>query len=122
MGYTDRRKVSDRVATEIPVTVTTILDSGAAWITNLSEHGALISGASAPVGMQVQIDYRGQTLFGVVAWTEDDRCGVRLPMGLGEGPLTRIYTTARMASEIDAMHANGLARPRTALFGRRGIA
>lgn len=90
-----------RIPVEIPVHVDSVLVAGDAIITNLTEHGALIEGMSLPKGMQFQIEYAGQVLFGVVAWAENDRFGARFPFVLNDGPL---YTRLQQAVLDHEMH------------------
>ncbi len=83
-----------RIPVDIPVRIDSVLVAGDAIISNLTEHGALIEGMSLPKGMQFQIEYEGQILFGIVAWAEDDRFGARFPFVLHDGPL---YTRLQQA-------------------------
>jgi hypothetical protein len=76
-----------RIETEIPVTVTTVLASVEASITNLAEHGAQIIGVTAPEGTRIQIDYLEQTIFAITRWSEVDRMGVGFLFPLAEGQL-----------------------------------
>jgi len=48
-----------RIAVDIPVVVTTVLDSLEGTIVDLSEGGAQIAGCGLPVRSQCQIDYDG---------------------------------------------------------------
>ena len=83
-----------RIPVDIPVRIVSVLVSADANLRNLTEHGALIEGLSLPRGAQFQIEYDGQTLFGIVAWAEDDRFGTRFPFVLDDGPL---YTRLQQA-------------------------
>ena len=85
-----------RIAVDIPVTITTVLDSFEATIIDLTEYGALIAGPAPRKGTQFQIDYQGQTLFGFVIWAEIDRFGARFPFNLHDGPLYRALEQARI--------------------------
>ena len=80
-------RLSRRIEIDIPVTVTTVLASVDASITDLTEHGAQIHGCSAPEGTRIQIDYLEQTIFAISRWTEVDRMGVRFLFPLAEGQL-----------------------------------
>lgn len=127
-----------RIPVEIPVHVDSVLVAGDAIITNLTEHGALIEGMSLPKGMQFQIEYAGQVLFGVVAWAENDRFGARFPFVLNDGPLyTRLQQAvldhemherrerkaivAEMPTETVFRPALATMRRPAAGFGRRGL-
>ncbi|MFO1259547.1 MAG: PilZ domain-containing protein [Sphingomonadaceae bacterium] len=127
-----------RIPVEIPVHVDSVLVAGDAIITNLTEHGALIEGMSLPKGMQFQIEYAGQVLFGVVAWAENDRFGARFPFVLNDGPLyTRLQqavlendlrerrerqaTSVEMPMEPVFRPALATLRRPAAGFGRRGL-
>ena len=95
---------------------------------DLTEYGALIEGPSLPEGTQFQIEYRGQTIYGFVVWTEHDRFGARFPFALCEGPLHERLEQARIEHEIHrrgghAASANTIGAPSRPLptFGRRGL-
>jgi hypothetical protein len=117
-----RRK--DRITVDIPVVVTTVLDSFDASILDLTEYGALIAGPAPRKGTQFQIDYEGQTVFGFVIWAEVDRFGARFPFVLHDGPLHRRLEQARMQTQISGEHLNGdlfalSSRRAMSSFGRR---
>lgn len=125
-----------RIPVEIPVHIDSVLLSGDGIIRNLTEHGALIEGISLPKGMQFQIEYEGQVLFGCVAWAEDDRFGARFPFVLDDGPLYTRLQQAVLDHEVRVRDESAPRRPvvapapRPALatirrpaaaFGRRGL-
>jgi hypothetical protein len=83
----DMKRNRERTQVNIGVTVATVLDSLDAVIANMSTDGALIKGASLPVGTRFRIEYLGQTTFAHSVWSEIDRMGVRFPFGLSDGPL-----------------------------------
>lgn len=119
----------DRTNVDIIVTVTSVLEAREASITNLTEHGAQVSDISLPVGTRFQIDFQGQTVFAVVAWSEIDRVGARFLFSLTDGPLHDRLMQARMSEEVANTHgqdgwvpnASKLAtyRQPSAGFGRR---
>jgi len=114
-----------RIPVDIHVGITSVLDSGEATLRDLTEYGALIEGLSLPKGSQFQIEYRGQTIFGFVIWSEPDRFGARFPFTLCEGPLHKRLEQARMEYETRQHGMNGgaimsMGRP-FAGFGRRGL-
>jgi len=132
MDAIDHMRRPERISVDIPVVITTILSSSDAILANLTEGGALVSGASLPKGMQVQIEYEEQTVYGIVAWSEQDRCGVRFAYSLQDGPLHTMLTQARMlrdmtkspvsyASHMPMRPRIASARPVTGGFGRRGL-
>ncbi|KKW92399.1 MULTISPECIES: PilZ domain-containing protein [Sphingobium] len=86
-----------RIAVEIPVIVTTVLDSLEGTIIDLSEGGAQIAGCGLPARSQCQIDYEGHVVFATVQWTEEDRMGIRFPYELTDGPLFDRLEIARAA-------------------------
>ena len=115
-----------RIPVDIPVVLSSVLESGEAVLSDLTEYGALVEGASLPKGTQVQIEYQGQTVYAFVVWTETDRFGVRFPFSLCEGSLHDRLEQARMEHEIRQSGVSGpsmLAGGRRAFsgFGRRGI-
>ncbi|MEC3909934.1 PilZ domain-containing protein [Sphingobium sp. CR2-8] len=87
----------ERVAVEIPIVVTTVLDSLEGVIVDLSEGGAQIVGCTLPARSQCQIDLDGFVVFGTVRWSEEDRMGIRFPYELNEGPLLEQLEMARAA-------------------------
>jgi len=119
----------ERLDIDIPVVITTILTSEEATIINLSEDGALVIGPTVVQGNRVQIDYEGQTVYGIVAWAEPDRFGVRFPFSLSEGPLyERLMQAKTMKNIASAPHwrpapvrtsSRPSFRPVAAGFGRR---
>lgn len=127
---------SRRVAVDIPVTITTVLDSFDAAIVDLSEQGARISGHSVPEGQRFRIDYMGQAIFAQCCWAEVDRMGIQFLFPLTDGPLYERLMVARTSRIYDDSGAHmgsvpGLARegravarafsrsPLAAQFGRR---
>jgi hypothetical protein len=91
---TQRRR--ERTNVDIAVTVTTVLDSLPATITDLNEFGAKIEGAGLPEGTRFQIDVDGHDVFGIVRWTEVDRMGVYFPFGIEGSPLANALDMARV--------------------------
>src|SRR3546814_19278903 len=75
-----------RITVDIPVVVTTVLDSMDGTIVALSEGGAQVAGCGLQVPSQCQIDYEGHVVFGTVQWSEADRKGRRFPCELTDGP------------------------------------
>ncbi|MBN8832696.1 MAG: PilZ domain-containing protein [Sphingomonadales bacterium] len=112
-----------RLAVDIPVTVTSVLDSQEAAIADLSQDGALIKGCSLEPGARFQIDYFGQILFAQCRWSEVDRMGCSFLFPLVDGPLYERLTVARMMrfpaglNESDAAYVSAQRAAR--LFGRR---
>lgn len=91
----NRKKL--RVETDLPVTVVTVLEMQEGRIKDLSDIGALITGACFPKGTRVQIDYaHEQTIYARVMWDEIDRMGVRFEYELQSGPLYDMLLIAQM--------------------------
>lgn len=107
-----------RTPMSIEVRVTGILSSGDGVILDLSEGGARISGVSLPERARCEILYQGQTIYGVVMWSEVDRIGVRFPYELVAGPLHDALEAAR---GIAAPVPGNLLRTMRGGFGRRGL-
>lgn len=108
-----------RTPVSIDVTVNGILNFVDGRITDLSEGGARIDGASMPARSRCEIHYGGQVTYAVVMWSEFDRMGVRFPYELTHGPLYNALKLARNASMIEPARIFQTARPAT--FGRRGL-
>ncbi len=108
-----------RMDVEIPVTVTTVLESFDASLVDLSEGGALVTGCAVPECTRFQIEYMGQTLYAQCRWSEIDRMGIKFLFPLVDGPLHERLQVARAASLYDDGPGLGLAM--APLQGGRGI-
>ncbi len=107
----------ERISVEIPIVVTTVLDSLDGKIIDLSQGGAQVVGCSLPAGTSCQLDLDGHITFGTVRWSEEDRMGIRFPYPLADGPLLEQLDRAR-----SALRALVPFQPRTHAgggFGRR---
>ena len=117
-----------RISVEIPVVITTVLDSLEVAIADLTEYGAQVLGCSLASGTRFQIEYMGQTVYAQCRWTEVDRMGVKFSFPLVDGPLFERLMVAR-ASQLPheaptgtqaaytPMHARA-ATPAPRVFGR----
>lgn len=112
-----RRQTRTPVALE--VTVNGVLNFVEGQITDLSEGGARIEGASMPARSRCEIHYAGDVTYAVVMWSEVDRMGVRFPYELTHGPLYNALKRARNAMTIDP--AQIFLSNRAPVFGRRGL-
>jgi len=88
-------RTRERIVVDIPIVVTTVLDSLEGTIVDLSEGGAQVVGCTLPAGSSCQIDLDGHVTFGTVRWSEEDRMGIRFPYELTEGPLHDMLNQAR---------------------------
>lgn len=95
-------RTRERIVVDIPIVVTTVLDSLEGTIVDLSEGGAQVTGCTLPAGSQCQIDLDGYVTFGTVRWAEEDRMGIRFPYELGDGPLFEKLEMARAARHAPA--------------------
>ncbi|WP_336958793.1 PilZ domain-containing protein [Sphingobium aquiterrae] len=118
----------ERTTVDIAITVTTVLDSLPATITDLNEFGAKIEGAALAEGTRFQIDVDGHDVFGIVRWAEVDRMGVFFPFGIEGSPLAQALEMAQVVPAQTAMRASAMPmRPASAAalapaprgFGRR---
>ncbi|BAK65364.1 hypothetical protein SLG_06890 [Sphingobium sp. SYK-6] len=112
-----------RIGVEIPVTITTVLDSLEAAIADMTEHGAQVIGCTLPAGTRFQIEYMGQTLYAQCRWAEVDRMGVKFSFPLTDGPLHERLMLAR-ASQLPGEAPTGthLAyEPMQARLGGQGL-
>ncbi|WP_164847329.1 PilZ domain-containing protein [Sphingobium algorifonticola] len=108
-----------RVAVDVPVTITTVLDSIEATVINLSEAGAQVTGAILPKGTDFQLDCEGHTTFAKVMWVEHDRMGVRFPYALTEGPLHDALQAKQTGRDLrGSLPLAAARRPTFAHFGR----
>lgn len=85
----------ERFTVDIPITVTTVLDSLEGTIVDLSEGGAQVVGCTLAPRTQCQLDMDGHIIFGTVRWSEVDRMGIRFPYKLTEGPLFDLLKAVR---------------------------
>lgn len=111
-----------RVAVDIPVTITTVLDSQEATVVNLSQSGAQVQGVFLPKGSEFQLDCEGFTTYAKVMWIDDNgRMGVRFPFSLHEGPLFEALQSAQSRTHRRGMPPPSLPEPVPAYagFGRR---
>lgn len=115
----DEHRKQTRIATDLPVTLITVLDSRDGRIIDLSAGGAQISGASFPKDTRFQIDYRDQTIYARVMWDEVDRMGVRFEFPLSSGPLLDAMRTTQIASQPTRTFVGGLRPAAQGGFGRR---
>lgn len=108
-----------RITVDIPVIVTTVLDSLEGMIVDLSEGGAQIRGCGLPARSQCQIDYDGHVVFATVQWSEEDRMGLRFPYELTDGPLFDRLELARAARLTPTAFQPRTSGTRMGGFGRR---
>ena len=108
----------ERISVEIPIVVTTVLDSLQGVIVDLSEGGAQVTGCTLPPKSQCQIDLDGYSVFGTVRWSEQDRMGIRFPYELTEGPLFDKLAKAKAARRTPATFQP---RPRAMTVGGGGF-
>ncbi|QCB54375.1 PilZ domain-containing protein [Sphingopyxis sp. PAMC25046] len=108
-----------RTPVSIDVTVNGILNFVDGRITDLSEGGARVDGASMPARSRCEIHYGGEVTYAVVMWSEVDRMGVRFPYELTHGALYNALDRARGAALVDPAQVFLNTRPAT--FGRRGL-
>ncbi|SCW72676.1 PilZ domain-containing protein [Sphingobium faniae] len=91
------QRTRERITVEIPIVITTVLDSLEGMIVDLSEGGAQVIGCSLPAKTQCQVDLDGHIVFGIVRWSEEDRMGIRFPYDLTDGPLLEKLDKTRAA-------------------------
>lgn len=117
-----------RINVDIPVTITTVLDTFEGSIVDLTEDGALITECSLPEGTRFQIEYMGETIYAQCRWAEVDRMGVRFIFALEDGPLHQRLVMARSSQHAgshadDAFHISQsrtfMRLPTSNAFGRR---
>src|SRR3546814_8541281 len=90
-----------RTPVSIDVTVNGILNLVDGRITDLSEGGARIDGASMPARSRCEIHYGGQLIYAVVMWAENDRLGVCFTSELTHGALYNVIQRERRAARIE---------------------
>ncbi len=108
-----------RAPVSIDVAVNGVLNFVEGRITDLSEGGARIDGASMPARSRCEIHYGGHVVYAVVMWSEIDRMGVRFPYELTHGPLFNALERARGA--MPSGPAQIFLSGRQPSFGRRGL-
>ncbi len=111
------QRARERITVDIPIVITTVLDSLEGTIVDLSEGGAQVVGCSLPSKTQCQIDLDGYVVFGTVRWSEEDRMGIRFPYELTDGPLLEKLEMARAARRTPmAAYRPAPARPAMSTF------
>lgn len=108
-----------RTPVSLDISVNGVLNFVDGRITDLSEGGARIDGASMPARSRCEIHYGGEVTYAVVMWSEFDRMGVRFPYELTHGALHRALKRAQTASMVAPSQIFQSNRP--ASFGRRGL-
>ena len=108
-----------RTTVSIDVTVNGVLNFVDGRITDLSEGGARIDGATMPARSRCEIHYGGEVTYAVVMWSEFDRMGVRFPYELTHGALYKALEAARRSAATDAPPV--FLTSRAPVFGRRGL-
>ena len=109
----------NRTPVVIDVAVNGVLNFLDGQITDLSEGGARIDGASMPARSRCEIHYAGEVTYAVVMWSEIDRMGVRFPYELTHGALYNALQSARRVRPSDMPPA--FLSQRATGFGRRGL-
>ena len=116
----DEHRRQTRIATDLPVTLVSVLETREGRIIDLSERGAQIVGASFPQGTRFQIDCMDQTIYARVMWDEIDRMGVRFEFPLASGPLFDALHAGQLRQQAPRPFINTLARASgQGGFGRR---
>ena len=115
----DENRRQNRIATDLPATLVSVLETREGRIIDLSEGGAQITGASFPSGTRFQIDCLDQTVYARVMWDEIDRMGVRFEFPLTSGPLYDATHTAPLAAQPSRPFIGGLRPAGQVGFGRR---
>jgi hypothetical protein len=103
-------RIARRTEVRLDVVVATVVNSGPATVTDISETGAKIMYPDARPGERVSLVALGQDVCGTVAWADPDRFGMKFDQCLTEGPLHGYLR------QISAPRPRAIA-PRT--FGRR---
>jgi hypothetical protein len=80
-------RIARRTDVRLDANVSTVLASGQGTVTDLSETGAKVQFAGLSVGQRVSIEVFGQDVYGLVAWADPDRFGMKFDQTLRSGPL-----------------------------------
>lgn len=80
-------RIARRTEVRLDAVVATVINSGAATVTDLSETGAKVMYAGARQGERVSLVAFGQDVCGTVAWADPDRFGMKFDQKLASGPL-----------------------------------
>ncbi|HTM95289.1 MAG TPA: PilZ domain-containing protein [Croceibacterium sp.] len=123
------QRESQRLTVEIPVAITTVLESLDGVLVDLSAQGAQILGCALPRGTRFQFEYMGQTIFAQCMWSEIDRMGVKFAFPLAEGPLyDRLVVIPRSTGITGLLRSEPAPEPLvrssapTRVFGRAPVA
>src|SRR3546814_14104013 len=102
-----------RTPVSIDVTVNGILNLVDGRISDLSEGGARVDGASMPARWRCEIHYGGEVTYAVVMRFEFQRMGVRSPFELPHGELYKALQSPRDGAKVDPRHTSPLNTPQT---------
>lgn len=80
-------RIARRTEVRIDAVVATVVNSGPATVTDISETGAKIMYPDARPGERISLVAFGQDVCGTVAWADPDRFGMKFDQGLAEGPI-----------------------------------
>lgn len=107
-------RIARRTEVRLDVIVATVVTSGPATVTDLSETGAKIMYPGAREGERVSLVAMGQDICGTVAWADPDRFGMKFDQRLTTGPMHGFLQSIGAPRMPSARPAAG---PR--VFGRR---
>lgn len=114
----DNNRVERRFRTDIPVSVSTVLDRHEAWIVDVSQQGLRLRGFSAAPRMRVIVECDGDAVCGTVRWSKPDgTVGIRLDSPLRDGPLATVWN--RFHNNVSAFGANRPPRAAQPSFGKK---
>lgn len=80
-------RIARRTEVRIDAVVATVVNSGPATVTDISETGAKIMYPDARPGERISLVAFGQDVCGTVAWADPDRFGMKFDQRLTEGPI-----------------------------------
>jgi len=80
-------RIARRTEVRLDAVVATVVNSGPATVTDISETGAKIMYPDARPGERVSLVALGQDVCGTVAWADPDRFGMKFDQPLAAGPL-----------------------------------
>ena len=103
-------RIARRTEVRIDAVVATVVSSGPAIVTDLSETGAKVMYQGARLGQRVSLVAFGQDVWGMVAWADPDRFGMRFDQKLTSGP---------MHSYLQRLSAPPVRQVTPRVFGRR---
>ena len=99
------RRRTARGKFECIVNYRTLLRSGKAFLADVSSTGARLRGEELPkAGEDLVVNFDGETVFAMTAWSVDDHCGLTFDPPLPPTTLTALARKVRSSDGLSPQH------------------